>query len=372
MSEVVCPHCNKSFKIEEAGYADILKQIRNKEFEVEIHEKLESVERDKQSALALVAAKHEGDRLKLVAEKATEIAELKNAMENLELKKQLAETELKKKLEEQIKDRDDQIRRLQEMKTQQNNKMLGESLEQHCEVAFNLIRATAFPKAFFEKDNDSKKGGHKGDYIFRDKDEAGNEIVSIMFEMKNQDDATKEKSKNETFLEKLDKDRNVKGCEYAVLVSMLEVDSELYNVGIVDVSHKYPKMYIIRPQFFIQMITLLRNAALNAMKYKAELAMVRAENIDITQFESQINEFKKGFQYNHDQAFKKFDTAIEEIDKAIKSLEETRANLLGTENQLRLANNKAQDLSVKKLTRGNPTMSKRFKELKNDDVILEE
>jgi len=372
MSEVICPHCNKSFKIEEAGYADILKQIRNKEFEEELHEKLESIERDKQSALDLVAAKHEGDRLKLVAEKATEIAELKNAMENLELKKQLAESELKKKLEDQIRDRDGQIKRLQEMRTQQSTKMVGESLEQHCEVEFNLIRATAFPKAFFEKDNDSKKGGHKGDYIFRDKDEAGNEIVSIMFEMKNQDDATKEKSKNEAFLEKLDKDRNVKGCEYAVLVSMLEVDSELYNVGIVDVSHKYPKMYVIRPQFFIQMITLLRNAALNAMKYKAELALVRSENVDITQFESKISEFRKDFEYNYDQASKKFDTAIAEIDKAIKSLEKTKENLLGTENQLRLANDKAQDLSVKKLTRGNPTMSKRFKELKNDDVIVEE
>jgi len=255
---------------------------------------------------------------------------------------------------------------LKDLKLQLSTKMLGETLEQHCEVEFNRIRATAFPKAYFEKDNDAKSGS-KGDYIFRDTDDAENEIVSIMFEMKNEGDDTKTKKKNEDFLKELDKDRTEKGCEYAVLVSMLEPESELYNVGIVDVSYKYPKMYVVRPQFFIQIITLLRNAALNAMEYKAELALVRAQNVDVTDFEEKLEEFQTGFARNYDLASRKFQTAIEEIDKSIDHLQKTKAALLSTDNNLRIANDKAQDISIKKLTRGNPTMAQKFEELKNTD-----
>ena len=366
MHEIICPHCDKAFKIDEAGYADILKQIRNKEFDKEIHEKLAAAEQEKKSALLLVEAENETKRLKLVADKDVVIAELKSKIEKSELQKQLSESDLRKSLEDQIKDRDNQIERLKDLKLQLSTKMLGETLEQHCEVEFNRIRATAFPKAYFEKDNDAKSGS-KGDYIFRDKDEAENEIVSIMFEMKNEGDDTKTKKKNEDFLKELDKDRTEKGCEYAVLVSMLEPESELYNVGIVDVSHKYPKMYVVRPQFFIQIITLLRNAALNAMEYKAELALVRAQNVDVTNFEEKLDEFQTGFARNYDLATKKFQTAIDEIDKSIEHLQKTKDALLGTNNNLRLANDKAQDISIKKLTRGNPTMAQKFEELKNSD-----
>jgi hypothetical protein len=237
--------------------------------------------------------------------------------------------------------------------------MVGETLEQHCETEFNRLRATAFPRAYFEKDNDARSGS-KGDYIFRDQDEAGTEIVSIMFEMKNESDATASKKKNEDFFRELDKDRNEKGCEYAVLVSLLESDSELYNSGIVDVSHRYPRMYVIRPQFFIPMITLLRNAGLGALAYKTELAVVRAQNIDITNFESDLDNFKTAFARNYDLASRKFQTAIEEIDKSINHLQKTKEALLGTENNLRLANNKAQDVTIKKLTRRNPTMAEKF------------
>jgi len=366
MNEIICPHCEKAFKIDEAGYADILKQIRNKEFDKELHEKLEAAEQEKKSALSLAEAENETKRLKLVAEKEIEIAELKSKIEKSELQKQISESDLRKSLEDQIKDRDNQIERLKDLKLQLSTKMLGETLEQHCEVEFNRIRATAFPKAYFEKDNDAKTGS-KGDYIFRDKDEADNEIVSIMFEMKNEGDDTKTKKKNEDFLKELDKDRTEKGCEYAVLVSMLEPESELYNVGIVDVSHKYPKMYVVRPQFFIQMITLLRNAALNAMEYKAELALVRAQNVDVTDFEEKLEEFQTGFARNYDLASRKFQTAIEEIDKSIDHLQKTKAALLSTDNNLRIANDKAQDISIKKLTRGNPTMAQKFEDLKNTD-----
>ena len=366
MNEIICPHCEKAFKIDEAGYADILKQIRNKEFDKEMHEKLAAAEKDKESALSLVEAENETKRLKLVADKDVVIAELKSKIEKSELQKQLSESDLRKSLEDQIKDRDNQIERLKDLKLQLSTKMLGETLEQHCEVEFNRIRATAFPKAYFEKDNDAKTGS-KGDYIFRDKDEADNEIVSIMFEMKNEGDDTKTKKKNEDFLKELDKDRTEKGCEYAVLVSMLEPESELYNVGIVDVSHKYPKMYVVRPQFFIQMITLLRNAALNAMEYKAELALVRAQNVDVTDFEEKLEEFQTGFARNYDLASRKFQTAIEEIDKSIDHLQKTKAALLSTDNNLRIANDKAQDISIKKLTRGNPTMAQKFEDLKNTD-----
>jgi hypothetical protein len=366
MHEIICPHCHKAFKIDEAGYADILKQIRNKEFDKELHEKLAAAEQEKKSALSLVEAENETKRLKLVADKETEIAELKSKIEKSELQRQISESDLRKGLEDQIKDRDNQIERLKDLKLQLSTKMLGETLEQHCEVEFNRIRATAFPKAYFEKDNDAKSGS-KGDYIFRDKDEVENEIVSIMFEMKNEGDDTKTKKKNEDFLKELDKDRTEKGCEYAVLVSMLEPESELYNVGIVDVSHKYPKMYVVRPQFFIQIITLLRNAALNAMEYKAELALVRAQNVDVTDFEEKLEEFQTGFARNYDLASKKFQTAIDEIDKSIDHLQKTKDALLGTNNNLRLANDKAQDISIKKLTRGNPTMAQKFEDLNDSN-----
>jgi hypothetical protein len=366
MHEIICPHCHKAFKIDEAGYADILKQIRNKEFDKELHEKLAAAEQEKKSALSLVEAENETKRLKLVADKETEIAELKSKIEKSELQRQISESDLRKGLEDQIKDRDNQIERLKDLKLQLSTKMLGETLEQHCEVEFNRIRATAFPKAYFEKDNDAKSGS-KGDYIFRDKDEVENEIVSIMFEMKNEGDDTKTKKKNEDFLKELDKDRSEKGCEYAVLVSMLEPESELYNVGIVDVSHKYPKMYVVRPQFFIQIITLLRNAALNAMEYKAELALVRAQNVDVTDFEEKLEEFQTGFARNYDLASKKFQTAIDEIDKSIDHLQKTKDALLGTNNNLRLANDKAQDISIKKLTRGNPTMAQKFEDLNDSN-----
>jgi hypothetical protein len=274
----------------------------------------------------------------------------------------LAETSLKDKYETQLKDRDEAIERLRDMKAKLSTKMVGETLEQHCETEFNRLRATAFTKAYFEKDNDAKSGS-KGDYIFKDADDDGNEVVSIMFEMKNESDTTATKKKNEDFLKELDKDRNQKGCEYAVLVSLLEPESELYNSGIVDVSHRFPKMYIIRPQFFIPMITLLRNAAMNSMEYKAELALVKSQSIDVTDFEEKLDTFKTGFARNYDLAGKKFQTAIDEIDKSITHLQKTKDALLGTDRNLRLANDKAQDVTIKKLTRGNPTMKAKFDEL---------
>jgi len=282
------------------------------------------------------------------------------------LEKQLAEKSLKDKYETQIKDRDDAIERLRDMKARLSTKMVGETLEQHCETEFNRIRATAFPKAYFEKDNDARTGS-KGDYIFRDSDQSDTEIVSIMFEMKNESDETASRKKNEDFLKELDKDRNEKQCEYAVLVSLIEPDSELYNSGIVDVSHRYPKMYVIRPQFFIPMITLLRNAAENSLQYKNELAIVKAQNVDITNFEDELDAFRAGFARNYELASRKFKTAIQEIDKTIDHLQKTKDALLGSENNLRLANNKADDLTVKKLTKKNPTMAAKFAELKSDE-----
>ena len=281
------------------------------------------------------------------------------------LEKQLAEKSLKDKYETQIKDRDDAIERLRDMKARLSTKMVGETLEQHCETEFNRVRAMAFPRAYFEKDNDARAGS-KGDYIFRDTDDFGNEIVSIMFEMKNENDRTTTKNKNEDFLKELDKDRLEKGCEYAVLVSLLEPESELYNSGIVDVFHRYPKMYVVRPQFFLPIITLLRNAALNSLKYKSELALIKAQNIDITNFETQLETFKSGFAKNYDLASKRFQTAIEEIDKSIDHLQKTREALIGADRNLRLANDKAQDVTIKKLTRGNPTMAAKFAQLKDD------
>jgi hypothetical protein len=290
--------------------------------------------------------------------------ELKSGLERAELEKQLAEQSLRDKYETQIKDRDDAIERLRDMKARLSTKMVGETLEQHCEIEFNRIRAMAFPRAYFEKDNDARSGS-KGDYIFRDSDDAGTEIVSIMFEMKNESDRTATKNRNEDFLKELDKDRNEKGCEYAVLVSLLEPESELYNTGIVDVFHRHPKMYVIRPQFFLPIITLLRNAAMNTLKYKSELALVKAQNIDITNFEAGLESFKIAFARNYELASGHFQKAIAEIDKSIDHLQKTKEALLGTDRNLRLANDKAQDVTIKKLTRGNPTMAAKFAELKD-------
>lgn len=292
---------------------------------------------------------------------------LKGDLDRAELEKQLAANALKEKYETQIKDRDVAIERLRDMKARLSTKMVGETLEQHCETEFNRLRATAFQKAYFEKDNDAK-GGSKGDYIFRDLDDAGTEIVSIMFEMKNENDTTATKKKNEEFLKELDKDRNEKRCEYAVLVSLLEPESELYNTGIVDVSHRYDKMYVIRPQFFIPIITLLRNAAKNSLKYKSELALVKSQNIDITNFETNLETFKTAFARNYDLASNHFKKAIDEIDKSIDHLQKTRGALLGSENNLRLAHEKAQEVTIKRLTRGNPTMAAKFADLKNADI----
>ena len=290
--------------------------------------------------------------------------ELKNGLDRAALEKQLAETALRDKYETQLKDRNGEIERLRDMKARLSTKMIGETLEQHCEIEFNRLRATAFPKAYFEKDNDARTGS-KGDYIFRDMDDAGTEIVSIMFEMKNEGDETATKKKNEDFFKELDKDRTEKGCEYAVLVSLLEPDSELYNAGIVDVFHRYPKMYVVRPQFFIPIITLLRNAAMKSLQYKSELALVKAQNIDITHFESQLDDFKTAFGRNWRLASDGFEEAVKRIDEAIKDLEKTKEALHKSANNLRIANDKAEDLTVKKLTRGNPTMESKFEELKN-------
>ena len=287
---------------------------------------------------------------------------LLNDLKNAQLEKQNSENLLRDKYKTQIRDRDDAIERLKDMKAKLSTKMVGETLEQHCEIEFNKLRSTAFKTAFFEKDNDASSGS-KGDYIFKDHDENGVEIVSIMFEMKNETDTTTTKRRNEDFLKELDKDRNEKGCEYAVLVSLLEPDSELFNAGIVDMFHKYEKMYVIRPQFFIPMITLLRNAAENSLKYKNELALVKEQNIDITNFEQELNAFKSAFGKNYDLASRKFDTAIAEIDKSINHLQKTKEALLGTDRNLRLANDKAQDVTIKKLTRNNPTMAAKFSEL---------
>ncbi|MEB2318337.1 MAG: DUF2130 domain-containing protein [Pseudomonadota bacterium] len=395
MHEIICPHCEKAFKIDEAGYADILKQVRDSDFEKQLHERLELAERDKRNAVELAQARIAGESQKAVAAREAEILalkarldagelerqlavtealrsvekerdELRSGLQRAELEKRLAERSLKEKYETQIRDRDDAIERLRDMKARLSTKMVGETLEQHCETEFNRIRATAFPRAYFEKDNDARSGS-KGDYIFRDSDAAGTEIVSIMFEMKNESDETATRKRNEDFLKELDRDRTEKGCEYAVLVSLLEPDSELYNTGIVDVFHRYPKMYVVRPQFFIPIITLLRNAAMKSLEYKSELALVKAQNIDITNFENQLEAFKTAFGKNYDLASRRFQTAIDEIDKSIDHLQKTKEALLGADRNLRLANDKAQDVTIKRLTRGNPTMASRFAELGNRD-----
>jgi hypothetical protein len=393
MHEIKCPHCNKEFKIDEAGYADILKQVRDAEFTSQLNERLALAEKEKMTAIELATTKLASQLQSVASLKDTEIQNLSAKLEAVEIakklavseavntvekelnalkssldraiyEKQLAEQSLKEKFETQIKDRDNEIERLRDMKARLSTKMVGETLEQHCETEFNRIRATAFPYAYFEKDNDARSGS-KGDYIFRDHDESGEEIVSIMFEMKNEAETTATKSKNEDFLKELDKDRREKGCEYAVLVSLLESDSELYNTGIVDVFHRYPKMYVVRPQFFIPIITLLRNAAMHSLKYKSELALIKSQNIDITNFESELDEFKSSFAKNYDLASRRFQTAIDEIDKSIDHLQKTKEALIGTDRNLRLANDKAQDVTIKKLTRGNPTMTEKFNALKD-------
>ncbi|MGL2986430.1 DUF2130 domain-containing protein [Flavobacterium sp. RSSA_27] len=431
MNEIICPHCHKAFKVDEAGYADILKQVRDHQFEEELQNRLALAEKEKESAIQIAEAKvrkslleqltqketaiaklksdaavelaqklaqKEAEVAKVKAEKANELMQLKAQIDNAEVAKKLAVTEALHKIEKErdallhevntkelekqnienalkqqfsielqnkeaiIKYKDDEIARVKDMKAKLSTKMIGETLEQHCETEFNKLRATAFQNAYFEKDNDARSGS-KGDFIYKETDEAGNEIISIMFEMKNEGDETATKKKNEDFFKELDKDRNEKKCEYAVLVTMLEADSEYYNTGIVDVSYKYPKMYVVRPQFFIPIITLLRNAAMNSLQYKAELALVRNQNIDITNFEEKINQFKEGFARNYDLASRKFQTAIDEIDKTIIHLQKTKEALLSSDNNLRLANQKAEDLTIKKLTHGNPTMKAKFDEL---------
>lgn len=416
MNEIKCPHCKKAFKIDEAGYADILKQVRNQEFDQELHQRLAMAEKDKESAVKLAEektknilqadiSKKEAELAELKAENSSLISELKsekdavitqlqaklesaetekklavnealskvekerddlaNKLENKDTEKKLLESSLKDKYESELKSKDEMIAYYKDMKAKLSTKMVGETLEQHCEIEFNKLRATAFQKAYFEKDNDASDGA-KGDYIYREKDDDGNEIISIMFEMKNEGDETATKKKNEDFLAKLDEDRRKKGCEYAVLVSLLEGDNELYNTGIVDVSHKYPKMYVIRPQFFIPMITVLRNSALNSLQYKSELALVKAQNIDVTNFEDQLNDFRESFGRSYRLASERFQDAVANIDKSIAQLQKTKENLLKSEDHYRIANNKADDLSVKKLTRGNPTMKAKFEEIKED------
>ena len=395
MNEIQCPHCSKAFKVDETGYANILKQVYDHEFENQLSERLTQKEREQASELKLAKMDADSAIQNLKAEKEVEIERLrstirekessvqatvdkavremekerdnlKNDLKNSKLEKENSENLLKDKYKTQIRDRDEAIERLKDMKAKLSTKMVGETLEQHCETEFNKLRSTAFQSAFFEKDNDARSGS-KGDYIFKDHDENGTEIISIMFEMKNEMDTTTTKRKNEDFLQELDKDRNEKGCEYAVLVSLLEPESELYNTGIVDVFYRYPKMYVIRPQFFISMITLLRNAALNSLKYKTELALVREQNIDITNFETELDAFKTAFGRNYELASKKFTTAIAEIDKSISHLQKTKEALLSTDRNLRLANDKAQDVSVKRLTRKNPTMAAKFDEVRREE-----
>jgi len=392
MQQLVCPSCGKAFNTDEAGYAEILKQVRNSEFDADIRERLKIAESEKQNAVELAEVKIKSELDKISAAKDSEIQNLKAKIEIVEAEqksvtaealsqvekdrdkfkfdleiakkeKELSEQSLRSQFEIQLKDRDDAIVRLREMKLQLSTKMVGETLEQHCETEFNTIRATAFPNAYFEKDNDSKSGS-KGDYIFRDNDVNGTELVSIMFEMKNESDTTKTKKENKDFYAELDKDRNEKKCEYAVLVSMLEPENELFNRGILDVSHKYQKMYVVRPQFFIPIIGILRNAASNSLALKNELAIERAQQLDITDFEDALEAVKTGFERNYKLASKKFEESIKEIDKAIEHLQSTKDALLGSDNNLRLANDKLQDVSIRKLTKGNPTMQEKFAAVK--------
>ncbi|MDP0562534.1 MAG: DUF2130 domain-containing protein [Candidatus Endonucleobacter sp. (ex Gigantidas childressi)] len=419
MNEIICPKCKKAFKVDGSGFADILKQVRDHQFEKEITNRLvlAKTEQDiavklaesnvknslqeeitsKEKQLIELKAKSDTELAEKLAKKDKEIAEMKSKIQNAEIEKKLEVSEATKNIEKErdalandlkrketekelfgksikeqfsselivkdktIKIQDDEIDRLKDFKQKLSTKMVGESLEQHCEVEFNKLRATAFQNAYFEKDNDSS-GGSKGDFIYKENDNEGNEIISIMFEMKNENDETATKKKNDDFFAKLEKDRNDKKCEYSILVSLLEPENELYNNGIVDVSYKFEKMYVIRPQFFIPIITLLRNAAKNSMKYKAELNLMRNQSMDITNFEEKIDAFKTGFAKNYQLASKQFSQSIVEIDKSIKALQKTKEYLLSSENNLRLAHNKADDLTIKKLTHGNPTMKGKFDE----------
>ncbi|RZJ67573.1 MAG: DUF2130 domain-containing protein [Flavobacterium sp.] len=439
MNEIICPHCNKAFKVDEAGFADILKQVRDHQFEEELSNRLQLAENEKESALKLaeatlknafqenlarkeneivelkarnesevarkvadkeieiaeLKARTERENASLLARKEQEISEMKAKIEHAEIEKKLSVTEAIKSIEKErdslentlklketqaqlleksltekftaelrtkddiIKFKDEEISLRKEMKMKLSTKMIGETLEQHCESEFNKLRSTGFQNAYFEKDNDARMGS-KGDFIYKETDGSGNEIISIMFEMKNEGDETAMKKRNEDFLKELDRDRNEKKCEYAVLVSLLESESELYNTGIIDMSHKFPKMYVVRPQFFIPIITLLRNAAMNSMQYKAELNLMKNQNIDITNFEEKITKFKEGFAKNYLSASSHFQKAIEEIDKSIARMQKVKEELTTSENQLRLANQKAEDLTIKKLTHGNPTMKEKF------------
>ncbi|MBQ2975658.1 MAG: DUF2130 domain-containing protein [Phascolarctobacterium sp.] len=423
MQEIKCPKCGEVFQVDESGYAAIVKQIRDREFQKEVYEReqqfkahLQTLEKDRQLAIknavgekdaeiaqlkaqlnanaqnnklsvseavavkekeitaleARLAAYEMEKRLAVsevvfkterqLAAKNEELIKLTNQIESNEKESKIREQSIKDGYEAKLKIKDEQIDYYKDLKAKQSTKMIGETLEQHCAIEFNRLRATAFRNAYFEKDNDARTGS-KGDFIFREFDDEGTEFVSIMFEMKNEADETATKHKNEDFLKELDKDRKEKNCEYAVLVSLLEADNELYNGGIVDMSHRYPKMYVVRPQFFIPIITLLRNAAMNSLQYKKELATIKNQNIDISHFEEDMNDFKEKFARNYRLASEKFKKAIEEIDKTIDHLQKTKEALLSSENNLRLANNKAEDLSIKRLTRNNPTMQAKFAEL---------
>lgn len=372
MNEIVCPHCQKAFKVDESGYAEILKQVHDKDFEKQLAERMKALENVNTLATELAVT---NAKTALENERNLLQSELKSAQtaQELAVAKALSEAtkehdKIQTDLTTKLQLSEQTIEHLRDMKLRLSTKMLGETLEQHCETEFNRIRATAFPRAYFERDNDLTDGS-KGDYIFKEKDETGTEIVSIMFEMKNENDDTDRKRKNEDFFKKLDKDRTDKGCEYAVLVSMLETDSELYNTGIVDVSYKYPRMYVVRPQFFIPIITLLRNAAMSSLQYKTELALVKSQQIDITNFETELDLFKAAFARNYDLASRHFQTAVEEIDKSILHLQKTKDALLTTSNNLRLANNKSQDVTVRRLTRDNPTMAAKFEALKDQNQL---
>ena len=373
MQEIKCPNCGEVFQVDETVYDKIVKQVRDREFDRELERREEllasknELEIEKLNAklsaastekkLAVNQANSEKERE--LAEKDILISKLKGEIASKDNENKLKTQALKEQYEEKIKLKDEQIEYYRDFKAKQSTKMVGESLEQHCDYEFNKIRASAFPNAYFEKDNDARSGS-KGDFIFRDMDENGTEFISIMFEMKNETDTTSTKKKNEDFFKELDKDRREKNCEYAVLVSLLEIDNELYNTGIVDVSYKYPKMYVVRPQFFIPIITLLRNAAMNSLEYRQELETIRHQNIDISNFEEKMNLFKEGFSRNYRLASDKFQTAIDEIDKSISHLQKIKDALISSENNLRLANDKAEDLTIKKLTRGNPTMKALF------------
>ena len=417
MNEIICPHCQKTFNLDDAGYADILKQVRNHEFEIELEKREKELVRQRQDALQLAEAKaneklqaalrsKDAELAELRSKVGLEVSELKAQLVNFELQKSIAiqeatsvmerdynklasaldtekklkdmelqnqraaleeklRTEIQRK-EDELRLKDETIERLRDFKARLSTKMLGETLEQHCEIEFNKLRPTAFNKnVYFEKDNDASSGT-KGDYIYRESADDGTEFISIMFEMKNEQEDGGAKKKNEDFLKKLHEDRLKKGCEYAILVSMLEPESELYNAGIVDVSYKYPKMYVVRPQAFIPIITLLRNAALNSLQYRTELELVKAQNIDVTNFEERLNQFKNGFSRNYQLASDKFHSAIKDIDKSIAALMKVKENLIGSENNLRLANDKAEEITIKKLTHNNPTMKQKFDELKGE------